>query len=82
MVTTRTSKGSESQFQLKLQKILSRLPLHAAIVAICILWSLPTTGLLISSFRYEDVLNDSGWWTVLQLPLDFAQFTWQNYIQV
>ncbi|MEL7083634.1 MAG: carbohydrate ABC transporter permease [Cyanobacteria bacterium J06597_1] len=82
MVTTRTSKGSESQLQLKLQKFLSRLPLHAAIVAICILWSLPTTGLLISSFRYEDVLNDSGWWTVLQFPFDFAQFTWQNYVQV
>ncbi|MEO0356183.1 MAG: carbohydrate ABC transporter permease [Cyanobacteria bacterium P01_A01_bin.3] len=82
MVTTRTSKGSESQLQLKLQKFLSRLPLHAAIVAICILWSLPTTGLLISSFRYEDVLNDSGWWTVLKFPFDFAQFTWQNYIQV
>ena len=82
MVTTRASDGSASQLQLTLKKFLSRLPLHAAIVAICIVWSLPTTGLLISSFRNQEVLNNSGWWTVLTFPLDFAQFTWENYIQV
>ncbi|MGK7910440.1 MAG: carbohydrate ABC transporter permease [Synechococcus sp.] len=82
MVTTPSSGASPSSLKLRLQKLLSRLPLHAAIIVICVVWSLPTTGLLISSFRNEDVLLDSGWWTVFQLPLDFAQFTWENYIQV
>ena len=64
------------------RQVWARLPLHAVIVATCILWSLPATGLLISSFRTRDDLLHSGWWTVLQPPLDFAQFTWENYIQV
>ena len=79
MVTTRLS---PSTWTLKLQKLVARLPLHAAIVVICVVWSLPTTGLLVSSFRDREALLNSGWWTVLQPPLNFAQFTWENYIQV
>ncbi len=45
----------------------------AAIIAI--LWTIPTLGLLITSFRpQKDVLN-SGWWTVWQDP----SFTLDNY---
>ncbi|WP_017324308.1 carbohydrate ABC transporter permease [Synechococcus sp. PCC 7336] len=76
------SSSNPSTWRLKVQKFASRLPLHTAIVTICLLWSLPTTGLLISSLREREALLASGWWTVLQLPLDFAQFTWENYLRV
>ena len=33
------------------------------IVVIVILWSIPTLGVLITSFRPEDLVNTSGWWT-------------------
>ena len=66
----------------RIRKTVTGFPLHLALVSICILWSLPTTGLFISSLRERDALLQSGWWTVLQPPLDFAQFTWENYVQV
>ncbi|MEM9979875.1 MAG: carbohydrate ABC transporter permease [Cyanobacteria bacterium P01_D01_bin.2] len=59
-----------------------RLPLHVTVVAIALLWTLPTAGLLISSFRRQDALLQTGWWTVLQHPFDLAQFHVGNYIDV
>jgi alpha-glucoside transport system permease protein len=54
------------------------LPL-AALVAICVAWTVPTLGLLVTSFRNEDVVDSSGWWTVIASPLDFGQWTIENY---
>ncbi len=34
------------------------------IILLCFFWSLPTLGLLISSFRTAGDINDSGWWAV------------------
>jgi alpha-glucoside transport system permease protein len=50
--------------------------------AICALWTIPTIGLLVTSFRDEDVVGNSGWWTVLANPLDFTQWTMENYSEV
>jgi alpha-glucoside transport system permease protein len=55
--------------------------LHARIGAIptvvlwglVVLWTLPTLGMLVSSFRNEDAVKTTGWWTVVtdpQLTLD------------
>ncbi len=59
-----------------------RLPLHTAVVAISLLWTLPTIGLFISSFRRQDALLQNGWWTVFQHPFDLAQFHIGNYVDV
>jgi alpha-glucoside transport system permease protein len=45
-----------------------------AAVVIAVLWTIPTAGLLISSFRPEDDVKTSGWWTGLTGP-----FTTENY---
>lgn len=47
-----------------LRRLLSRSSLYFAIVLLCVLWSLPTFGLLVSSFRSEREINESGWWKV------------------
>jgi alpha-glucoside transport system permease protein len=47
----------------------------AALIAI--LWTIPTVGLLITSFRPQADIRASGWWTVWQDP----QFTLKNYEQ-
>ncbi|SFC88070.1 carbohydrate ABC transporter membrane protein 2, CUT1 family [Nocardioides terrae] len=42
---------------------------------IAVLWTVPTAGLLVTSFRPEDDINSSGWWNVITHP----SFTFDNY---
>ena len=53
-----------------------------ALTVISVLWTLPSVGLLISSLRSRDDVLASGWWTVLQNPFNFTQFTLANYLGV
>jgi len=48
-----------------------------AAVVIAVLWTIPTLGLLITSFRPQEDINTSGWWTFLSNP----SFTLDNYHQ-
>jgi alpha-glucoside transport system permease protein len=48
------------------------------LLILCLAWSLPTIGLLITSFRNRDDVNRTGWWTVARE----ANFTIDNYKQV
>jgi len=66
----------------RLESLLKKTPVHVVLVAIALLWTLPTMGLLISSVRQRDAVLQTGWWTVFQHPLDFTQYSLQNYIDV
>ncbi len=46
-----------------LNRFLSRLPVHFAVILMCLLWVVPTLGLFVTSFRTRQAVNDSGWWT-------------------
>ena len=56
----------------KLMKMLARGPLHLTILLICFIWTLPSVGLLVSSFRPERAVRGSGWWTAFQMPFTFT----------
>jgi alpha-glucoside transport system permease protein len=44
-----------------------------------VVWSIPTVGLLVNSFRTRDQQRSSGWWTVWR---GFGDLTLNNYRQV
>ena len=60
------------------RKKLSRPWASVASILIAVLWTLPTLGLFISSFRPRDQIQSSGWWTFFSDP----QVTFQNYVDV
>jgi len=64
--------------QLRLQEAKTRLssPWASGIaIIIAILWTIPTFGLFVTSFRPPAEIATSGWWTVLTNP----GFTFENY---
>lgn len=58
---------------------LRRAPLHAVVIGLCLVWLIPTVGLLVSSFRPPRLVATTGWWTSIVPPL---QFTLENYVRV
>jgi alpha-glucoside transport system permease protein len=56
--------------------------LTVIVVLIGLLWSVPTFGLFVSSFRLPADINTSGWWTGLLPPWHFTIENYQNVIQV
>ena len=56
---------------------LRNLPVHIILIGICLIWLLPTLGLLVTSFRPFQDIDETGWWQVFSPPkgaADYAQF--------
>ncbi|HET7846502.1 MAG TPA: carbohydrate ABC transporter permease, partial [Acidimicrobiia bacterium] len=60
----------------------SRFPVYLAVGLITMLWTIPSLGLLINSFRAPQAIRASGWWTVIGEVFNSATWTIQNYQQV
>jgi len=54
-------------------------PLRLSVFFICLLWTIPTLGLLVTSIRDPKNISTSGWWTALLHPFDANQWTLSNY---
>ena len=61
------------------RRIFGRWPLRLAVLIIVVLWSIPTIGLLISSFRTRAFIESEGWWTAFLNPFELGQWTLNNY---
>ncbi len=71
VVKGKAPKSSQASIALRQKSVWASV--IAAIIAI--LWTIPTVGLLITSFRPAADIRKSGWWTVWQDP----SFTLDNY---
>jgi alpha-glucoside transport system permease protein len=49
----------------KREKLFSDLVVNGALFLLVLLWTIPTIGLLVSSFRDQFDIATSGWWTIL-----------------
>lgn len=47
-----------------LNRFINNLLINGALALICLFWTIPTIGLLVSSFRDRLDINTTGWWTV------------------
>lgn len=61
----------------KLRKASSSRMATAAAFLIAAIWTIPTFGLFVSSFREANDIKTTGWWTALSNP----SFTLENYAQ-
>jgi alpha-glucoside transport system permease protein len=62
----------------RLVRLVSRGPLHIALIGIALIWLVPTIGLALTSFRKPPAIASSGWWHSL------TQWDWtlHNYDSV
>lgn len=60
----------------------ARSPVYLSCLLIAVVWSIPSLGLLINSFRSPQTIRGSGWWTVFGSLFDGATWTLQNYATV
>jgi len=70
-------RGIEAASKRTKKRLTSRGATIAAVI-IAVLWTVPTFGLFVSSFRPEQQVKTTGWWTIFS---DF-QITIDNYVQV
>ncbi len=49
----------------RLNRFFNQLPVHLALILMCVAWVLPTLGLFVTSFRNSEDVRTSGWWTAL-----------------
>jgi alpha-glucoside transport system permease protein len=84
---TRTIRNSEGQeitinkrpWHVVFAPFVKKLPVHAIILVISLVWLIPTVGLLVSSFRPRAEILNTGWWHAFVPP---SQFTFENYHEV
>jgi len=62
-----------------LVRFLRQSPLHVVLIAICLLWMVPTLGLFVSSLRPRPLILSTGWWNAFSTPF---RFTLENYVHV
>ncbi|WP_246159511.1 carbohydrate ABC transporter permease [Nocardioides antri] len=75
--------GGEGQKPPRAQRFtLGSVVVRATVALLCLLWLVPTIGLLVSSFRSEEAVKEDGWWTVFASPLEFSQWTLDSYDSV
>jgi alpha-glucoside transport system permease protein len=67
----------------KQQQRIGAIVVNGALLLLVLIWTLPTFGLLVSSFRPADKVRTTGWWTAFGSTEDGeSAFTLQNYREV
>jgi alpha-glucoside transport system permease protein len=79
---TRPPAGAPAEGSVGQLKGPSRFPIYLVVGLVAILWTIPSLGMLINSFREPSSIRASGWWTVFGNLFDSAAWTISNYTTV
>ena len=60
------------------QRSVGNILVYGTLIIVCIIWTIPTLGTLVTSFRPADEATRTGWWTVIENP----DFTLNAYREV
>ncbi|MCF8529447.1 MAG: carbohydrate ABC transporter permease [Aquiluna sp.] len=74
----KTTLGTTRTGRAKVKNVFTSPWASAMAIVLAIVWTIPTFGLLVSSFRPQKDINSSGWWTFFANP----NVTLENYQQV
>ncbi|MDA3939020.1 MAG: carbohydrate ABC transporter permease [Spirochaetia bacterium] len=64
---------------MKTDKPRSNIIVNVVLILLVIIWTVPTFGILVTSFRIRDNVSKTGWWQSLS---DESGYTMENYNQV
>ncbi|MDX2344741.1 MAG: carbohydrate ABC transporter permease [Acidimicrobiia bacterium] len=56
-----------------------KLPIYLTVGIVALLWTIPTLGLLINSFREARSIRSDGWWAILGNLFNSATWSLENY---
>jgi alpha-glucoside transport system permease protein len=57
----------------------TRVPIFLTVALIVLLWTIPTLGVVINSFRTPQEIRSTGWWDVFGNLFDSGTWTLENY---
>ena len=63
----------------KILRVVGKLPVQLFLLAVGLLWLVPTLGLLAVSILPADRFDTSGWWNIISKP---SMATWHNYHEI
>jgi alpha-glucoside transport system permease protein len=69
----------EESLATRILRVLGKLPVQIFLVAVGLLWLVPTLGLFFTSILPASHFDQAGWWQVFSKP---SLATWQNYDQI
>ena len=76
------AQGNKKDSVVALVNAVKKTPMRVIILLLVIVWTVPTLGLLVSSFRSPEAIQTTGWWVGLANAFDLEQWTLQNYESV
>jgi alpha-glucoside transport system permease protein len=62
------------------QGVVGRLSLNFLVILLMVFWLIPTIGLLVNSFRPQDAVANTGWWTALVPPYNLTLDNYQTVL--
>jgi alpha-glucoside transport system permease protein len=63
----------------RIGRVVAKAPVHLFLVAVGLLWLIPTLGLFLTSLLPAANFGQTGWWKIISKP---SVSTWQNYHEI